>query len=311
MPQLTLFDSGGNVIATDSGWQNAPARGSSTVNASVSSATSAIFTLVGAFQFAPNSADSALVASLPPGAYTAQVIGPNNATGQALVEVYEVPQTGGGSTGGQAPVITVQPVSQTVSSGGSFTLTVTVSASGSVTYQWYLNGVAIPGATGSTYAGSTPGSYSVVVSNAYGSVTSSTATITGGGGPTPTPTPGGGGSLTGTWTGTWEEDNAGGGFCGDEIWNVTWVLVQSGTNVSGSYSESVGSEDGFCPDGVGAKMSGTISGTVSGSTFTLVTDGGAFFTGALSGGALNGIGSNNGPNAMEGSISTGPFGPFY
>jgi hypothetical protein len=194
-----------------------------------------------------------------------------------------------------------------------------VTVSGSVTYQWYLNGVAISGATGSSYTGSAAGTYTVVVSNAFGSTTSSAATINtggsgGGGSPTPTPTPGGGGggSLTGTWTGVWEEDNAGGGFCGYEKWNVTWVLVQSGNNVTGSYSQKISSEDttGFCPDSVGAVRSGVISGTVSGSSFSLITDGGTFFTGSITGGTLSGIGSENGPNATLGSISTGPFGPF-
>jgi hypothetical protein len=37
------------------------------------------------------SADSALLVTLPPGAYTAQVSGASGDTGVALVEVYEVP----------------------------------------------------------------------------------------------------------------------------------------------------------------------------------------------------------------------------
>jgi hypothetical protein len=47
---------------------------------------------VGAFAWtAPSSADSALLLTLPPGAYTAQVSGFSGDTGVALVEVYEVP----------------------------------------------------------------------------------------------------------------------------------------------------------------------------------------------------------------------------
>jgi hypothetical protein len=46
---------------------------------------------VGAFPFAPGSADSAVVISLPAGAYTAQVSGVNNTTGLALAELYEAP----------------------------------------------------------------------------------------------------------------------------------------------------------------------------------------------------------------------------
>lgn len=52
----------------------------------------AAFASVAAFAFATdNSRDAALVVTLQPGNYTAQVSGVNNTTGVALVEVYEVP----------------------------------------------------------------------------------------------------------------------------------------------------------------------------------------------------------------------------
>jgi DNA-binding beta-propeller fold protein YncE len=44
---------------------------------------------VGAFAFAPGSADSAVIVNLPAGSYTAEISGVNNSTGIALVEVYE------------------------------------------------------------------------------------------------------------------------------------------------------------------------------------------------------------------------------
>ena len=44
-----------------------------------------------AFALPAGSADAAMVVTLPPGAYTAQVGGANNSTGIALVEIYEVP----------------------------------------------------------------------------------------------------------------------------------------------------------------------------------------------------------------------------
>lgn len=50
----------------------------------------ATFGLVGAFGLNPNSGDAALVITLMPGAYSAQVSGVGNGTGEALVEVYEV-----------------------------------------------------------------------------------------------------------------------------------------------------------------------------------------------------------------------------
>ena len=53
---------------------------------------SAAFTQVGAFALpSATSKDAALLVTLPPGSYSAQVSGVNGATGVALVEVYEVP----------------------------------------------------------------------------------------------------------------------------------------------------------------------------------------------------------------------------
>ncbi|MBI5772361.1 MAG: choice-of-anchor D domain-containing protein, partial [Verrucomicrobia bacterium] len=49
-----------------------------------------------------------------------------------------------------SPQITVPPASQTVSFGGGVTFSVSATGSG-LTYQWRLNGTAIPGATGSSY----------------------------------------------------------------------------------------------------------------------------------------------------------------
>ena len=79
--------------------------------------------------------------------------------------------------------ITTQPINLTVAQGypGSFT----VAASGTVplTYQWLKNGVAISGATSATHSIATvattdAGSYTVTITNAAGSVTSSAATLT-------------------------------------------------------------------------------------------------------------------------------------
>jgi hypothetical protein len=50
-----------------------------------------VFSSVGAFELDANSRDAALLVTLPPGAYTAQVYGVGGGTGEAIVEVYEVP----------------------------------------------------------------------------------------------------------------------------------------------------------------------------------------------------------------------------
>ena len=49
---------------------------------------------VGAFALTSGSADCALIASLPAGAYTVQISGVGNSTGVALAEVYEVSFSG-------------------------------------------------------------------------------------------------------------------------------------------------------------------------------------------------------------------------
>jgi len=83
-PSLTLYwpDAQGNqhAIYTNVGWGNA-------WNASdIPSATAS----VGDFALPQGSADCVLLVSLPPGTYTAVVSGVNGATGNALVEVYDV-----------------------------------------------------------------------------------------------------------------------------------------------------------------------------------------------------------------------------
>ena len=82
-----------------------------------------------------------------------------------------------------APGITQQPTSQSVLADDPATFVVGVSGSPPFTYQWQLNGVNLPGANDASYGvfqvqASNVGSYSVVVTNAAGSVTSAAATLT-------------------------------------------------------------------------------------------------------------------------------------
>ena len=79
-----------------------------------------------------------------------------------------------------APVITTPPASQHVCTGSGLLLSVTASYASS--YQWSLNGTAIPGATSSTYnvlsaTSANAGNYSVTVTNGVSSVTSSVAVV--------------------------------------------------------------------------------------------------------------------------------------
>ena len=78
-PELQLFSSTGQVIAENSGWAGDPE-------------IATVSNLVGAFSWGTlATADSALLLTLPPGAYTGQVSGIGGGTGIALVEVYDVP----------------------------------------------------------------------------------------------------------------------------------------------------------------------------------------------------------------------------
>jgi hypothetical protein len=102
---------------------------------------------------------------------------------------------------GTVPVITTQPASVSVTTGSAASLSVTASGDGVLTYQWKKDGTDVSGATTATYAISSTattsaGSYTVVVSNFLGSVTSSAATLTVNAAPAPPTTPpssGGGG----------------------------------------------------------------------------------------------------------------------
>lgn len=81
------------------------------------------------------------------------------------------------------PVIT-GPTNQSVSVGNTATFSVTVTSSLTVTYQWYLNGVIIPGATSLSYLVTNAqlvqsgGLYSVAATNAAGTTTSNQASLT-------------------------------------------------------------------------------------------------------------------------------------
>ncbi len=82
------------------------------------------------------------------------------------------------------PVITTQPASQTVNQGQAASFTVAANGTGPLAYQWWKNGIAIPGATAPAYVvpavvGSDSGSrFSVTVSNSAGAGTSLAAALT-------------------------------------------------------------------------------------------------------------------------------------
>jgi hypothetical protein len=87
------------------------------------------------------------------------------------------------ATPSAGPTITTPPASQTVAAGATVTLSVSVLANPAPTYQWRKNGTLVPGATRPTLTlpnaqAADAGSYTVVVTNLAGLVTSAPAVVT-------------------------------------------------------------------------------------------------------------------------------------
>ena len=79
------------------------------------------------------------------------------------------------------PSITADPTNQTVAAGSNVTLAVTAGGAG-LGYQWFFNSVPIAGATTSSltitnFQSVSQGGYSVVLTNAFGPVTSAPAAL--------------------------------------------------------------------------------------------------------------------------------------
>ena len=122
--------------------------------------------------------------ALPPGSYTVRAAFSGYATATNTVTI----SAGAVATRNMelfaqfAPVITVQPASQTVRVGSNVTFTVAATALPAPSYQWRFNGAPIGGATGTAYTRfnaqtNDAGAYSVTVSNALGGRVSSNALL--------------------------------------------------------------------------------------------------------------------------------------
>ncbi len=103
-------------------------------------------------------------------------------SGAEVAAIYAAGSTGK-CPGGIAPSITTQPADATLVAGGSASLSVLAAGSEPFTYQWLFNSNSLSMATNSmlTLTNIQPanaGGYSVIVTNTYGSITSSVATLT-------------------------------------------------------------------------------------------------------------------------------------
>ncbi|MGA8233225.1 MAG: hypothetical protein WB795_17260 [Candidatus Acidiferrales bacterium] len=91
---------------------------------------------------------------------------------------------GGTASGSTAPTITTQPANASVTVGATATFSVVATGTAPLSYQWSRGGTAINGATSASYTTAATvitdngATFTVVVSNAVGSVTSSVATLT-------------------------------------------------------------------------------------------------------------------------------------
>ena len=80
------------------------------------------------------------------------------------------------------PVVLTQPVGDTLAVGQPASLSVTAAGAPQLTYQWRLDGSPLEGATQNVYSigaaqFTNAGSYDVVITNSYNSVTSDVATL--------------------------------------------------------------------------------------------------------------------------------------
>jgi len=87
------------------------------------------------------------------------------------------------ATTNNAPSITAQPQTQTAPLGSNATFTVTADGAPPLSYQWRFSGTNIGGATATSYTRlnaqtNDAGDYAVVVTNSFGSITSSIAVLT-------------------------------------------------------------------------------------------------------------------------------------
>jgi uncharacterized delta-60 repeat protein len=89
-PVLNVYDASGTLVASNRSWSVQVPAGpyqQAVTAAGITSADSA----AGAFALASGSADTAVIATLPPGPYTFEVTSASNSVGQALGEVYLLP----------------------------------------------------------------------------------------------------------------------------------------------------------------------------------------------------------------------------
>jgi hypothetical protein len=124
----------------------------------------------------------ALTAATSPVNFSGLAIGPHTFVLQVTDLAGNVGTASYNWSVGTAPAITVPPAGATVTYGSNVSFSVTASGTPTLAYQWYFDGTALNAATATNYSlpsvtTNNAGDYSVVITNLYGSVTSSVATL--------------------------------------------------------------------------------------------------------------------------------------
>jgi hypothetical protein len=89
-PALRVFDNAGQLIARNDDWGHAIVVDAGQTSGSASDLSAAAIS-AGAFPFEAGSKDAALIVTLNPGVYTVVLADENNAAGDGMVEIYELP----------------------------------------------------------------------------------------------------------------------------------------------------------------------------------------------------------------------------
>lgn len=164
-PAVALLGNSGALLASNENWGTAASQ--PTLVAATTSA--------GLIPLVDGSNDAAMLVDIAPGSYTVRLSGTGGTTGTGLIEIAQIDSARAASF---APALIVPPQPATFVAGGSVTLGATAVGSPQPTYQWRKAGVAISGATNSSYAASVAGAYSVVMSNTAGTTTSADYIVT-------------------------------------------------------------------------------------------------------------------------------------
>lgn len=176
-------------VNVSSGSSTAPAFTTHPASQTVASGSSVTFAAAATGTPAPTfqwRKDGANIAGATASSYTINPVAPANAGTYSAVAT-----NAAGSATSNAAVLTVQaglvftthPASQFVGVGGSLTLTVSATGVGAVSYQWRKDGVAIAGATGTSFTINgaqfpDSGTYTAVATDSAGSASSNPATVT-------------------------------------------------------------------------------------------------------------------------------------